>query len=231
MDGFSLSNMDYHAVKFVIQCFQTNYPECLGVLLIHNAPWIFQGIWKIIHGWLDPVVAAKVHFTNGRAGLEEYIAADHLIKELGGDEEWDFNFIEPVEGENDLMKDTATREKLDEERRALFAKFEDATRQWVAADNEEERKKQNALRAETAKELCDNYWKLDPYIRARSHFDRVGTIQPDGSPVVWYNPVPASAKSADVAAVEEKLAEVTITDDKAATEVTHTEQAAAVAAA
>ena len=43
MTDFRLANMDYHPVKFMIQCFEANYPESLGVVLVHNAPWIFQG--------------------------------------------------------------------------------------------------------------------------------------------------------------------------------------------
>jgi hypothetical protein len=33
---------DYHPVKFMIKCFEANYPESLGVVLIHKAPWIFS---------------------------------------------------------------------------------------------------------------------------------------------------------------------------------------------
>lgn len=61
MTGFSLSNMvwftgriarkdtadsskEYQPVKFIIKCFEANYPESLGLLLIHNAPWIFSSM-------------------------------------------------------------------------------------------------------------------------------------------------------------------------------------------
>lgn len=44
MTGFSMANMDYTPVKFMIQCFEANYPESLGVVLVHKAPWIFQGM-------------------------------------------------------------------------------------------------------------------------------------------------------------------------------------------
>lgn len=43
MTGFGMANMDYTPVKFMIQCFEANYPESLGVVLVHKAPWIFQG--------------------------------------------------------------------------------------------------------------------------------------------------------------------------------------------
>ena len=34
---------EYAPVKFLIDCFQQNYPESLGTMLIHNAPWVFSG--------------------------------------------------------------------------------------------------------------------------------------------------------------------------------------------
>lgn len=43
MTGFSMANMDYTPVKFMVKCFEANYPECLGAVLVHKAPWIFQG--------------------------------------------------------------------------------------------------------------------------------------------------------------------------------------------
>lgn len=37
-----MANMDYSPVKFMIKCFEANYPESLGVVLVHKSPWIFQ---------------------------------------------------------------------------------------------------------------------------------------------------------------------------------------------
>lgn len=63
MSGFSLANMvrsaslpfpgpadskllqDYTPVKFMIKCFEANYPESLGTVLVYKAPWVFQGKW------------------------------------------------------------------------------------------------------------------------------------------------------------------------------------------
>jgi hypothetical protein len=44
MTGFSMANMDYTPVKFMIKCFEANYPESLGAVLVHNSPWLFQGM-------------------------------------------------------------------------------------------------------------------------------------------------------------------------------------------
>jgi len=34
---------DYAPVKFIIKCFEANYPESLASILVHKAPWVFQG--------------------------------------------------------------------------------------------------------------------------------------------------------------------------------------------
>ncbi|CAK7272101.1 phosphatidylinositol transfer protein csr1 [Sporothrix epigloea] len=215
MTGFSLANMpnyafpeillireqDYSPVKFMIKCFEANYPECLGTVLVHKAPWLFQGtnifilpfqsartgadsrqgIWRIIRGWLDPVVASKVHFTNNVKDMEEFISKDQIIKELDGDEDWDYKYIEPEAGENDKMKDTATRDKLLTDRQQLYRAFEEATAQWVLNSDDGQVKALRQRREDVAKQLREHYWTLDPYIRARSLYDRTGMLRPDGT--------------------------------------------------
>lgn len=41
LTGFGLGNMDYHVVKFLVQVFEARYPETLGAVLVHNAPFVF----------------------------------------------------------------------------------------------------------------------------------------------------------------------------------------------
>lgn len=43
MTGFGLKNMDFHVVRFLTQVFESKYPETLGLVLIHNAPFVFWG--------------------------------------------------------------------------------------------------------------------------------------------------------------------------------------------
>ncbi|KAJ4118680.1 phosphatidylinositol transfer protein csr1 [Fusarium equiseti] len=192
MTGFSMANMDYTPVKFMIKCFEANYPESLGAVLVHKAPWLFQGIWKVIRGWLDPVVAAKVHFTNNRSELEGFISRDHLIKELEGDENWEYKYVEPIPGENDKMKDTQTRDRMLAEREELVKKFEQATREWIRQPEGEQGKQLKAEREKIAKLLREDYWRLDPYIRARTLYDRQGAIQTGGK-TDWYSLKPPAA--------------------------------------
>ena len=80
-----MANMDYTPVKFMIKVFEANYPESLGAVLVHQAPWVFQGIWSVIKGWLDPVVASKVRFTKNAQDLSQFIDAKHIPKDLGGE--------------------------------------------------------------------------------------------------------------------------------------------------
>jgi CRAL/TRIO domain len=67
---------------------------------------LILGIWNIIKGWLDPVVASKIHFTRSVADLEQFIPKSQIVKELEGDDQWEYKYVEPVPGENDIMKDT-----------------------------------------------------------------------------------------------------------------------------
>lgn len=47
LTGFGLKNMDYHVVKFLIQVFESRYPETLGAVLVHNAPFVFWGMFTV----------------------------------------------------------------------------------------------------------------------------------------------------------------------------------------
>lgn len=188
-------DQDYGPVKFMIKCFEANYPESLGVVLVHKSPWIFHstamlinslrenvlivpGIWNIIKGWLDPVVASKVHFTKNVEELETFIERSHIIKELGGDDPWEYKYLEPQPGENELMSDDGTKQRLLDERAGIVKDFESATQQWVQDPQAHDSSKQR--RNELAERLRSGYWQLDPYIRARSLYDRKGLIKKGG---------------------------------------------------
>jgi hypothetical protein len=54
LTGFGLKNMDFHVVKFLVQVFEARYPEYLGVVLVHNAPFIFWGKPRLfVHSCAD----------------------------------------------------------------------------------------------------------------------------------------------------------------------------------
>lgn len=139
----------------------------------------------MIRGWLDPVVASKVHFTNNRAELEEFIEPGHIIKELDGDENWEYQYIAPTPEEDAKLKDTATRDRLLAARQELVQQYEQATRDWIQNPEGEQGQGIKAERKKLAAQLREDYWNLDPYLRARSVYDRQGAIQAGGK-TDWY---------------------------------------------
>ncbi|PKX90537.1 CRAL-TRIO domain-containing protein [Aspergillus novofumigatus IBT 16806] len=183
MTGFSLANMEYAPVKFIIRCFELYYPESLGVLLIHNAPRIFAGIWKIIKNWIDPDMVTKIHFTKSVEDLAQFIHPSQIVSELGGDEDWEYEYTEPEMDENDLMEDDEARDALLAERQHISEAFLSLTSQWIEAtrhDCSEEVAIVQSRRLKVMAQLRVNYWKLDPFVRARNFLDRTGVIQEGG---------------------------------------------------
>ena len=161
----------------MIKIFEANYPESLGCVLVHRAPWAFNAIWHIIKGWLDPVVASKVHFTSNIGELSRFVEPSHIPKELGGEDPWTYEYVPAEAGEHALMEDSATREKLDAEREELARGYEIATMAWVKQPGSPEIR---AERAALREKLRKGYWDLDPYVRARSMYDRTGMINKGG---------------------------------------------------
>ncbi|KAI9738348.1 MAG: hypothetical protein M1834_008846 [Cirrosporium novae-zelandiae] len=182
MSNFGLANMDYTPVKFMIKCFEANYPESLGIVLVHKAPWVFQGIWAIIKGWLDPVVAGKVHFTRSAEDLKNYIDAEHIPKELEGEEDWEYNYPEPKPEDDILMKNEDEKKRLRDERAVVVKEYERTTQAWIkTSPTDKAAGELQAKRNELAEKLRINHWATDPYIRARTMYDRQGVIQKDGT--------------------------------------------------
>lgn len=123
----------------MIKCFEANYPESLGAVLVHKAPWLFSGVWSIIKGWLDPVVAGKVHFTKNANDLEKFIPRDRIVKELEGNENWEYKYAEPQPDENKAMEDTARRDALVAERQEIAKEIQDATVSWLSASSSKDK--------------------------------------------------------------------------------------------
>jgi hypothetical protein len=193
MQDFGMANMDYAPVKFMIKCFEANYPESLGSVVVYKSPWIFQSIWKVIRGWLDPVVASKINFENDVAGLEKYLGPpERVMKELGGAEDYEYKFVQPAADENQIMQNVAERDAIRKERGEMEAKYEAETATWASSPAAATAPApadggstaggggEDKVRSQLAADLTRNYWRLDPYIRARTLYDRIGVLQPGG---------------------------------------------------
>ena len=105
------------------------------------------------------------------------------MEELEGDEEFDYEYPEPDPNENKLMEDTAKRDELLAKGQDIAKDFQNATIAWIAACTVND---QSAVataqekRAELIEQMKNHYWEIDPYVRARSIYDRDGIIQPGG---------------------------------------------------
>lgn len=204
MTDFSMANMDYTPVKFMIKCFEANYPESLGTVLVYKAPWVFNAVWSIVRGWLDPVVAGKVSFVKNVAELEKFVPRDQIPAELGGAEDWTYVYPEPVPGENEAMKDVASRERIEAERKGIVERYESEVLEWIrvgTTKEEGEIEKRRAARDAVAEQLRSNYWVLDPYVRARTLYDRMGVLG-QGGQLAFYPKKDGPAKTETTARVE-----------------------------
>lgn len=147
---------------------------------------MFLVLWQLIRMWINPAVASKVRFTRGKRGLKKYIEPSQIIKELGGEEYWKYQYEEPQADENIRMHNTSTRDCLFEERRVMGMQFEELTKDWVmTAQHSKKAAEISKKRDQLVEEISQNYWDLDPYVRARSLYDRQGHFRgPAG--VKWY---------------------------------------------
>ncbi len=147
-------------------------------------------------------MAKKVHFTKTVEDLETYIPRSRIIKELGGDEDWSYQYAEPVTGENARMNDTTTRNQLQTVRDDIVKRYELATLRWLDETRTGHANGNGNLsrpgtsasagtstsavgevvkeRAKLAADLKANSWRIDPYVRARTHYDRVGVLKEGG---------------------------------------------------
>ncbi len=174
--------MDWNCILFIVKCLEAFYPESLGILYIHNAPWIFTGIWKVLGPLLDPVVRAKVAFTKNAKDVADRVPAERLIADLDGQVTTGFDFVEPREGENEKMNDKATKDKLWKKYMSLVDEFEDATRKQIDSDGRDQ--KNENKRDILIKKLRIAQFDLEPYIRGMTVYARDGTVDGQGK-VTW----------------------------------------------
>ncbi|CAN3359140.1 hypothetical protein DICA1_F11826 [Diutina catenulata] len=177
LTGFTLKNADYTTIKFLAEVFEAHYPECLGRIYVHNAPWIFSTVWNIIKNWLDPVVASKIVFTKNFKDMSGYISPDYIPTELGGIDTSGPEYPTPQPGDDKPPKDKdATYRRLMKERDVLMMRLFDCTRKWVESTNPDVSAQYLEEKIGINIELSYNYIALDPYVRNPCPYDRLGSL-------------------------------------------------------
>lgn len=171
MSRFGLGNMDYPAAKFIVQCFEGHYPECLGTLIFYKAPWVFSGIWSVIKSWLDPVVVGKIVFARNHDDLLKYLDDSVIPKEHGGSSEFEYEYVEP--GTTETEPDTTTITPNNTE---TINEFVAATIDWIKCSDSESNLRARQRKIDLAQKLADLYWQSDKQVRAPSVYDRTGVF-------------------------------------------------------
>lgn len=178
LTGFSLKNADYNAIKFLAEVFEAHYPECLGKVLIFNAPWIFSTVWNVIKNWLDPVVASKIHFTKDYKELNKFIDREWIPDYMGGEDTYAGEYPIPTEKDATYIKARdATFVKLRRERDELMLKNLSTTKRWIESTSPEISDKYLQDKIDIDIEMVHNYIKLDPYTRFSGFYDRNGSLK------------------------------------------------------
>lgn len=176
LTDFSLKNMDYQHLKFLIHLLENYYPESFALGLVVNAPWIFNGCWYIIKRWLDPVVQSKIHFINSYESLREFIPIESIPKKMKGNHP-DFQYLPPTQEDLAMLKafrnDQEGKQKAEERHRQAVQNYLKITERWV---REEETKEIVEQRNQAAEELRMAFEQLVPYINTRTHYHRTGEI-------------------------------------------------------
>ncbi|KAJ2450441.1 hypothetical protein EV183_004279 [Coemansia sp. RSA 2336] len=175
----SMSNMDWSFFKTFLHYLEHYYPECLGLVLIYNASWVFNSLWKLICPLLDPVVASKVHFVQTAADLQKFIAPENLLVEYGGKHQYKYEYVLPRKGENQLMFDDTARKAAMAERQVACDAFEEVTRKWASADAATNSQALADERAKAADALVAASKAQDKFVRARTLYHRTGVIDDD----------------------------------------------------
>jgi hypothetical protein len=127
------------------------------------------------------VVASKIHFTSGTKGLLKFIPKANLQKSYGGEDPWEYKYIDPVPTENERMESEEKKTKIQIERQELIDQFEQSTVEWATLDHGSEASLEAKGRRDELAQLLElNYWKLDPYIRSSTYYHRTGVVNRQG---------------------------------------------------
>lgn len=177
LGGFGLKNMDWHSLMTILKILEAYYPETLWKLYIHQAPWIFQGIWKAVSPMLDPSVRQKINFTGKPKDLD--LIPPHLLEDkLGGQQVDIVRWVPPSPDEKQgLPRNDPQRQKMWKSFRELAVEYENVTKEWIRSNGQDDNL--FAERDFHAKRLRLKFIEIDPYLRARTMYHRAGLITKD----------------------------------------------------
>jgi hypothetical protein len=123
---------------------------------------------------------------------------------LSGEENWEFEYTDVVEGENARSEDKDAKKEWQDKRSALRQNFEEKTLAWIRSEDEKPRLE----RERAVLEYRIVSIEADPYLRPRSVYHRQNNIMEDGT-VTWHYQSPSADQNfgVPVSEMRQKLAE------------------------
>ncbi|PIA13906.1 CRAL/TRIO domain-containing protein, partial [Coemansia reversa NRRL 1564] len=97
---FKLENVDTAFSKTLITTISELYPQTFSATLLFVNSWLFSGMWKIIRGWFDPVMAKRTMIVKDVKSLETFIDRDQINTEMGGTMNYTHRYIYPTKEVN-----------------------------------------------------------------------------------------------------------------------------------
>ncbi|KAJ2006074.1 phosphatidylinositol transfer protein csr1 [Coemansia thaxteri] len=179
MTGFTRENIDLDLVRTLISLLSSYFPETLGIMILHVNSWVFTGLWAIISPFIDPVVKSKIVMVRSAQEIAPFIDPDQLVSELGGKKQFNYTYVLPTSQENADMADTAARQAAEHDYVSAVASYEQITRQWL--NQPQSGSNLDPARCAARDALHSATAMLDPYVRSRTLYHRLGQIKPDRS--------------------------------------------------
>ena len=105
---FSVSDMNPAVAGACLKLFGRSYPERLGGMIMVGAPPLFNGLWRVVSGFADPVTVKKVRFVKGPDGRGGGKSLGPVLDEFF-DEETAAWLVDEMTENRKRWKDLATR--------------------------------------------------------------------------------------------------------------------------
>lgn len=169
-------SQDFDFVKFLVSCFEAYYPETLGLLLIHRAPWVFSTVWTLIQPLLDPVVATKIQFTKDYNDILQHINQSALPGNITGEKDKktldEAVKIDPVAPGTLKTPETPAYQEYNE----AIKEYEAETAEWTKQKTTEDGNNYSGARHELAKQYRHARIKAERDIRGPTSYQAKGLI-------------------------------------------------------
>jgi len=131
--GCGLKNMDMEFIRYMIDVLKDYFPQVLNYILVLDMPWVLNAAWKIIKAWLPAAGVRKIRFVNKNT-VDEYVIPDQKPLAWGGNDPWEYEFVEEQVLENGHNNDSMSSE---EDAAAVVADSNEAPQPVVTVvDNE-----------------------------------------------------------------------------------------------